>query len=53
MTFRESSNYHQNQGISQSWQVRSGLNKRVKEIGSGGVVIYEKPGMPTNKKDSS
>ena len=28
-------------------------NKRVKEIGREGVVNYEKPTVPTNKKDSS
>jgi hypothetical protein len=29
------------------------LNKRVKEIGREGLVNYEKPAMPINKKDSS
>jgi hypothetical protein len=33
--------------------VKCGLNKRIKEVGREGVVIYEKPAMPTNKKDSS
>jgi hypothetical protein len=39
--------------IEKSWQVRCSSNKRITEIGREGVGNYEKPAMPTNKKDSS